>query len=943
MSSATSSTLEPAPSEAQEAARPIHPVYLPLPYQDAVEQGRILLRDGTAATLRPATIADHELLKAFFKRLSPESLQKRFFSALGPDDKMLDALSDSSNPLKSMTLIVTRLEGDEPQIAASASYITTDETSAEFAVAVLDSLQGLGLGSVLLERLAVIAASNGITKFNALTRSDNQPMMEIFRNSGFAIHESHEDGYVTVDFSVLPSEKSVEATEMRDRVFTTASLRPFFKPRSVAVIGASRTPSSIGYRILQGLVTSQFQGVVYPVNPKADHILCMRCYASLEEIPGPVDLAVVVVPRDHVLRVVDECGAKGVKALIVISAGFAETKGEGAKLQTKLLQKVQGHGMRMVGPNCLGLLNADPAVRLNASFSPIFPPSGRIAMSSQSGALGLSILALAKRLNLGLSSFVSMGNKADVSGNDLIQYWESDANTDVILLYLESFKNPRRFARLARRVSRTKPIICVKGGRTAAGGRAAGSHTAALAGSDVPVEALFSQTGMIRADKLEDMFDIASALASQPLPRGRRVAIVTNAGGPGILCTDACETSGLVVPEISDETRKHLATFLPSAASLTNPVDMIASAPPEHFEKTVQHILSADEIDAMIVIYIPVGVANDDEVIQAVGRGVNAARSTGGAGKPVLLCPMVEDGNVVPLVVGNETIPAYLFPEATAKVLQKMVEYAEWRNTPLGLVPDMDNTNPTRARQICMKAIRARGDGWLSAVETREVLQAYGLPVPKGGMARTADEAAKVATEVGFPVAVKLASETIVHKTDIGGVLLNLKSAEEVSKGFESIRAILREKGQDSAMDGVLIQPMLKGGVEIMIGVTEDPLFGPLIGFGLGGIHVEILKDVVFRVTPLTDRDAAQMVRGIKGSRLLKGYRGHPPADMKALEDVLLRISTMVEEIPEIYELDLNPIFAMEPGKGCWIVDARIGVKKATVNQPKRNPIPLNM
>jgi acetyl coenzyme A synthetase (ADP forming)-like protein len=911
------------------------PLFLPPPYQEAADHGRVILRDGSTAMLRVSQPGDLPALQAFFQRLSPESRQRRFFAATGPAAKFVAHMADSSDPTRQLTLVVTRWAEGENRIIATASYLARDERAAEFAVAVDDESQGKGLGTILLERLAVVAAMNGFVQFIALTLQENQPMLEIFRKSGFQLREGHEDGYVSVDLSVEPSEESVKATEMRDRVFTAASLRPFFRPRSVAVIGASRTPNSIGYRIMEALVMNRFQGPVYPVNPQARVILSIRCYASLREIPDPVDLAVVVVPRDRVLGAIDDCGAKGVRALVVISAGFAETGEAGRFLQQELVEKARGYGMRVIGPNCLGIINTAPEIQLNASFSPVYPPHGRVSMSSQSGALGLAILGLARRMHLGLSSFVSIGNKADVSGNDLLQYWEDDNSTDVILLYLEAFKNPRRFARIARRVSRRKPIVCVKGGRTSAGQRAAGSHTAALAGSDVPVDALFRQTGVIRSDTLAEMFDLAAALANQPLPTGRRVAVVTNAGGPGILCADACEAGGLVLPELSIQTQKSLKEFLPAAAGLSNPVDMIASAPPDHFRRTVETILVSQEVDAMIVIYIPVGVARDEDIMAAIGEGISAARARGSK-IPVLAVPMYGEKECPPLALAHEVIPTYPFPESAATVLSKVADYGDWRRQPVGLIPDLGNTQPQKARQICRDALTGRGPGWLTVAETRDVLTSFGLPVPPGGIAATADQAAQLAEQIGYPVAVKLASHRIVHKTEIGGVHLRLRDADAVRRAFDAIRGQVLKTAKPEDMEGVLVQPMMSGGVEVMVGVTEDPLFGPLIAFGLGGIHVEILGDVRFRVTPLTDQDVDEMIREIKGFRLLKGYRGHPPADIEAIRDVLLRISLLVEEIPEINELDLNPIFALPPGEGCRIVDARIGVQPYSPDHPVR-------
>jgi acyl-CoA synthetase (NDP forming) len=614
------------------------------------------------------------------------------------------------------------------------------------------------------------------------------------------------------------------------------------------------------------------------------------------------------------LSVIDECAESGVKALVVITAGFAETDETGRALQKQLVDKVRGYGMRMVGPNCMGLLNADPAVRLNASFSPVFPPSGHIAMSSQSGALGLAILGLAAERHLGISTFVSVGNKADVSGNDLLEYWEVDSNTNVILLYLESFGNPRRFARIARRVSRAKPIIAVKAGRTTAGGRAAGSHTAALAASDVAVDALFRQTGVIRAETLDEMFEIAAALENQPLPAGRRAGIITNAGGPGILCTDACEAGGLIVPELSETTKATLRTFLPGSASLANPVDMIASATSDAYQKTIEAVLPSPDIDALIVLYIPVDRTGSSAVIEAIRAGIRSGREGGGFGKPVFVCMMA--GGRQPLQLEHETIPTYLFPESAAKVLAKTAVYSDWRSKSLAMVPGFTDIRHDQAKEIVKRSIKERGSGWLSVREIQALLDAFRIPQTPGGVAETVDEAVSMARSIGFPVAAKLASCRVLHKSDTGAIQLNLQDESAVRLAFEQLR-------QDG-MEGILIQKMIQRGVELMIGVAEDPLFGPLIAFGLGGIHVEIMADVSFRVTPLTDQDAHEMVRGIRGYRLLEGYRGHPPADIAAIEEVLLRISRMVEEIPEIRELDLNPIFALPPGEGCAVVDARI-------------------
>jgi acetyl coenzyme A synthetase (ADP forming)-like protein len=899
----------------------------PLPVQEPVDSDLVLLRDGTAATVRRARQEDREALRAFFQQLSPVSRWHRFFSMGLPSAKLVASLCDSTNPQSALTLVVTHTYPAGPRIVAAGSYLARDAKTAEVAVAVADAFQGNGLGTLLLERLAMAAVRQGFTRFWAVTHADNRAMREVFQESGFALREKGEGREVEVDLSIIPSETTLTRLETRHQVATTASLRPFFKPRAVAVVGASRDPRSIGYRLLDALVRNRFQGPVYPVNPRASELAGLRVYSSVRELPEPVDLAVLVVPPQAVLSVVDDCAVRGVRALVVVTAGFAEVGAPGQELQRQLVEKVRGYGMRLIGPNCLGLLTTDPEVKLNASFAPVFPPPGPVAMSSDSGALGLAILNGAGRLDLGISGFVSVGNRADVSSNDLLEYWEGDERTGVILLYLESFGNPRRFARIARRVSRKKPIVAVKAGRTRAGRRAAGSHTAALAASDVAIDALFHQTGVLRAETLEEMLDLAAALGNQPLPRGRRLGVVTNAGGPAILCADAGEAAGLSLPPFSETTRSRLAEFLPATASLTNPVDLIASATPEQYRRAIPLLLGSGEIDCLVVIYVTVSVAQAGDFARAIAEGVAAARAAGLSAPPVLVCLMQEEGLCALHVSEHERLPCFTFPEAAARVLGKAAAYAEWRAQPPGQVPQFKDIDMDSARALCRKALQERGAGWLTTEEARLVLKALHLPVAPGGVARTADEAATLAKSLGFPVAVKLASHRLVHKTEIGGVRLDLHDETAVRQAFKAIRDRLAADHDLDAMEGVLVQPMVSGGTEVMVGMTQDPLFGPLLAFGLGGIHVEILGDVCFRVTPLTERDAADMVRSIRGYRLFQGYRGHPAADVAAIEEVLLRVSHLVEEVPEICELDLNPIFALPPGQGCRIVDARIRVQ----------------
>ena len=722
-----------------------------------------------------------------------------------------------------------------------------------------------------------------------------------------------------------------DATELRSeagsRSSAAASLRPFFRPNAVAVVGASRDPQSIGYRLLEAIVRGGFPRAIYPINPKATSVQGLRAYGSVRDLPEPVDLAVIAVPPAAVAGVVDDCAARGVRGLVLITSGFAESGHQ--ELQNQILAKIRANGMRLIGPNCLGVVSNDASGHLNATFVPVSLPPGRLAMSSDSGGVGLAVLATAARQGLGMSSCISVGNRADVSCHDLMEYWEEDDTTEVILLYLESFGDPRRFARIARRVSRGKPIVALKAGRTGAGSRAAGSHTAALAAPDAMVDALFHQTGVVRAETLEELFDLAAALGSQPLPRGSRIGIVTNSGGPGILSADTCETVGLTVPEFSKATRSRLAAFLPATASIGNPVDLIASGGPEDFGKAVETVLCSNEVDALIVIYLSAGVADSVSVVHSVEGAIISARQSGPPDRPVIFCLMPDVPELRFVGTGKTKFPCYPYPEAAARVLGKMAAYARWRERPVGKVPEFADFDRSACRAICIETLRSRGPGWLATAEIRKLLGFAGLPVVTGELAATVDEAVQAARKLGYPVAVKLASRTLVHKTELGGVHLKLLDDAMVRQAFAEIRDRLARSSRLDAMEGVLVQSMVTGGVELMTGVTRDAVFGPVVAFGLGGILVELLGDVCFRATPLTDQDAADMIRATRGYRLLQGYRSHAPADLPAIEEVLLRISALAEAVPEIAELDLNPLIALPDGQGCRIVDARIRVAPA--------------
>jgi acetyltransferase len=700
-------------------------------------------------------------------------------------------------------------------------------------------------------------------------------------------------------------------------------LDALLRPRSVAVIGASRTPNTIGYQILDNLVRHGFTGAVYPVNPSAESVHSIKAYPSVEAIPDPVDLAVVVVPKQHVQGVAEACGRKGVRGLVVISAGFREIGGAGVERERQLVATVRKHGMRLVGPNCMGVMNTEPGVSMNATFAPTMPPAGPVAFLSQSGAMGVTILDYASEYGIGISQFVSVGNKPDVSGNDLVQYWADDERTGVILMYLENFGNPRRFTQLAREITRRKPVVAVKSGRSGAGARAASSHTGALAGTDAATDALLRQCGVLRAETVEEMFDLAMAFSHQPIPRGNRVAIITNAGGPGIIIADACEAHGLEVVELSEATRAHLAAHFPEEASLRNPVDMIASATPQSYRVAVEAVLADPAVDAVIATFVPPLGVRQEDVAEAI-----VAVAAGQKDKPVLAVLMGREGLPQGLAELNAAgIPGYRFPESAVRALSAMYRQRLWLERPVGRVRAFD-VDRAAVGEI-LEMARAEGREKLSETEVMRVLEAYGIPVAPYAVARTADEAEAAAASIGYPVVMKVLSPRIVHKSDVGGVVVGVEDAAEVRAAFGRLTTEVPERAGIGAgeVDGVLVQKMVSGGRETIVGMHSDPQFGPLLMFGLGGIYVEALGDVVFRVTPVSDVDAREMVRSIRGAALLAGVRGEAPSDLAAVEEVIQRIGQLVGDHEAIRELDVNPWLAFP--QGGVAVDGRISVRAA--------------
>jgi acetate---CoA ligase (ADP-forming) len=872
----------------------------------------VVLRDGSIAHIRPVVAADREALEAFLRGLDRDARLTRYNSL---------AISLAAEAARLATVGIDHcglvaIDAGRQAIAAHAEYIRTGPTTAEVAFATADDRRGVGLATLMLARLAETARACGITTFEAYVVPNNTAMADVLRDSGFIATFATRDDFQCWALDTTATDETIARYDLREATSAQASLRRVLAPRSVAVIGASRDRGTIGAEIFHNLLETRFNGPVYPVNRSAQVVQSVRAYRSITEIPGPVDLAVIVVPAAQVIGAARECAAKDVLGLVVISAGFAEAGAAGMARQSELLTVCRDAGMRLVGPNCMGVINTDPEVRLNATFAPSYPPAGRIGFLSQSGALGLAVIEHAVQRGLGLSSFVSVGNKADLSGNDLLAFWEKDQRTDLILLYLESFGNPRKFARIARRVGRTKPIVAVKSGRSVAGARATSSHTGALvAASDVTTDALFRQTGVIRTGTLAEMFDVSALLANQPLPAGGRVAILTNAGGPAILAADACEAAGLEVPALSDATRKRLAEMLPPEASTGNPVDMIASAGAYAYARAIGILAADDSIEALIVIFTPPLVTRAADVAHGIRTTVRALPRK----IPILAVFLSVSGVPAELSDDEVHIPSFAYPEDAARALAHALRYARWRSRPEGVVPQFE-VRSDEANEIVSRA-RGGGGRWLAPDEVAALFACYGLPLVTTRVVSTPEAAAGAAAQFAGPVALKVVAPTLVHKTDVGAVRLGL-AARDVYDEARKMAEAVRLKGH--APTGFMVQPMAQKGVELLLGVVQDPTFGPVIACGAGGVTAELLKDVAVGVAPLTDRDARDMVRSLRTFPLLDGFRGAPKCDVPAVEDALLRLSAMVERHPEIAELDANPLIARPDG--ALIVDARVRV-----------------
>ncbi|MCU1465347.1 MAG: family N-acetyltransferase [Actinomycetia bacterium] len=889
----------------------------------------VVLADGGTARVRPSRPDDEPALLALYERLSDESIYLRFFSPV-PRPTAVQLERITSIDYVDHMVLVAQIGAD---IVAVARYDRIAPAEAEVAFAVADDQQQRGLATLLLEHLAGIAREQDITTFFADTLPGNSKMLNVFSAAGWEAKSRFEDGAVRVRFEIAPTTSSVGVVEARESKAESASIARLLAPRSIAVIGASTHPGRIGHELFRNLLAYGFEGPIYPVHPTSLSVAGVRAYANVLEVPDAVDLAIVVVPAPEVSDVVRECAEKGVRGLLIISAGFAETGPEGKAAERELVAAARSNGMRIIGPNCLGVLNTAPAVHMNATFAPARPVAGNVAFLSQSGGLGIELMSRAGELGIGISQFVSVGNKADVSGNDLLQFWADDAQTQVILLYLESFGNPAKFVRLARNVARTKPIVAVKSGRTAAGSRAASSHTAALAAPDVAVDALFRQAGVIRVDTLDELLSTAMVLAHQPIPAGRRVAIVSNAGGPGILAADACAGAGLEVGELDTATQDALRAIASTGASVRNPVDLVAGATAEQYEDALRVTLADPSIDAVLVIFVPPLVTRAEDVALAIGRAADAAH-----GKPILSCFLGRAG--VPDALrgrdGRQTIPSFAFPESAAHALGRVADLADWRRRPPGVVPNLDGIDRGGAHAIVTAALARDPEGsWLEPAAAATLLGCFGIPAAPVREVADAEQAAHAARELGFPVVLKASAPNLVHKSDVGGVVLDLRDEETVRRAFTEM-----SKALGATMTGAIVQPMVAGsagtgersGVELIVGITHDPSFGPLVLFGLGGATAELLADRALRLVPVTDEDARELVRSLRGSPLLFGYRGRPQVDVAAVEDLLLRVGALADDVQEIAEMDLNPVVAS--ADGVIALDVKIRVAPARAQHP---------
>ena len=869
-------------------------------------QVRAPLLDGRVVTIRPVDRRDEAVLRTLHADLSDSSRYLRFFTVgRSSADRFVHQLVTSLDQPGHGALVV---ELDGKAIAVASYAALADPTVADVAFAVADPHQSHGVGTLLFEHLVSLARSRGVRWFTATVLPGNARMLRLFADTGLPVRTRHDNGEVLADIRLDVDDSYLDAVAEREIVADVASLRRLLRPASVAVIGASRRPDAVGNAVLRNLLASGFDGAVYPVNPHATTVLGLTTYASVSDLPEVPDLAVVCVPARRVPEVAEECGQRGIRALAVLSAGIT---GEHA-LEQRLRAAARTHGMRMVGPNCLGLATRAGDYTLDVTFGRALPPPGPVGFVTQSGGVGIALLEQLARIGLGVSTFVSTGDKYDVSSNDLLMWWERDQATRLAVLYLESFGNPRKFARIARRLGRTKPVLAVRSGTSDVARRAAASHTAATATPAVTRDALFRQAGVIAVDGLTDLLAAATVLTCQPLPAGERVAVVSNAGGAGVLAADACAEAGLELPTLAPATLRALADLVPPTASCANPVDTTAGVSAETFAACLRAVLADPGVDGVIAISAPTALAD---------LGPSIGDAAAGATKPVLAVRL-DQAEAVDLVAlpGGVRMPAFADPETAVTAYSRAAHYAAWRRSPRGRIPDLSGVDIDSGRRVVADVLARTPDGgWLDPQETPTLLRSFGIPVVESVVARSEAEAVAAADRLGGPVALKAVVPGLLHKSDLGGVLLGVSGDEAVRRAYRS----LQERFGDP-LRGVLVQPMVPSGVETLVGVVSDETFGPLVVFGAGGVITDLVGDRASRLAPVTDLDAAEMVRELRSSALLFGYRGAAAADHAAVEDVLLRVGALTEALPEVAELELNPL-VVHPS-GAVAVDARVRV-----------------
>jgi acetate---CoA ligase (ADP-forming) len=887
----------------------------------------VVLKDGSVILIRPVKKEDAQAWLDFYNRLSQRTVYLRL-QYIPTEMSLEDALRFCTvDYVNSFAFVAEAIEEQQKRIVAIGRYSRLpNEKNAEIAFTIEDRYQENGIGTGLMECLANVATNNEIDTFEAFVLPENKTMLTVFQDYGFHIKKVVENNILHITFPLTKTPEVEKKKAERSLNATMNSLKHIFKPRSVAVIGATSKPGVIGNRTFTTMLHSGFCGAVYPVSVSSPSVMAVKAYPSVLDIPGEVDLAIIVVPAPHVLKVVDECGRKKVRGIIVISDGFKERGEEGAALERRLRQTAFGYGMRIIGPNCMGIINTDPEVNLNATFSRTNPLKGELAFVSQSGGIGHAVLEYAKHMDIGFSSYASIGNRADIGPIDLLQYWEQDSATKVILLYLESFPDPELFSSISKRVSLSKPVLAIKGGSTPAGSRASMSHTGSMATSDIVADALFREAGIVRVKTINELFETAVLLASQPVPKGRRVAITTNAGGPGILAADACAYNGLKLPELSADTIKKLKTVVKRDIGMNNPLDLTAGTLPIEFAEIIKILSEDPNYDAILSIYT---LPTDVDIVPIEEMFDKLAPIIRQNGKSFLVCFTGQTWMKGMKTSDGHFIPYYVFAENAALALANAAKYGELKNQDAGSLPEFSDIDQEKGRQIVRTIMKRSSERplWMSPEDMNELFKCYGIRIAETLVAETADEASKLAAKISFPVVVKLNSSTISHKTEVGGVILDVNSEQEAKDAFNEIKARLVKIGREGEMQGVTVQHMVTTGQEVIVGVAEDPSLGHVMMFGLGGIYAELIKDTAVTLHPLTDRTASDLINSVKMAKLLKGYRGSEPLDIKSLEDLLLRLSVMIEDIPQIAEMDMNPVKVLRDGEGYWVVDSRIMIK----------------